>query len=109
MAALSTDNLSLAGTGEPEQLSGATVTANLLSVLSSRPALGREFAAGEDQASSPRVVLLSHGLWQRRFGADPPGTIGAGTLLLGVIALGAASIPAWRATRVDAATVLRQD
>jgi len=82
MAALATDSFNLTGSGEPEQLSGATVTANLLSVLGSRPELGRGFQPGEDEAGAERVVLLSHGLWQRRFGADP-GVVGRSVTLDG--------------------------
>ena len=33
--------------------------------------MGRPFAAGEDQAGHDHVVILSHGLWERRFGSDP--------------------------------------
>ena len=56
--------------GEPERLQGARVTPNLLQVIGVRPALGRSFLPGEEQFGQHRVVILSHGLWQRRYGGD---------------------------------------
>ena len=58
----------LAGGGEPERLIGAHGSANLFDVLGVRPALGRLFTAAENEAGNDLVVVLSHGLWQRRFG-----------------------------------------
>ena len=55
----------------PERLLGARVTASFFDVLGVRPVLGRVFTADEDRPGLPRVVVLSHGLWSRRFGADP--------------------------------------
>ena len=47
------------------------VTGNYFGVLGTRPALGRFFAADEDDAANPKpVVVISHGLWERRFGGD---------------------------------------
>src|SRR6266496_2474971 len=63
--------VNLTGSGEPERLQGALVTANYLDVFGVKPALGRTFLAGEDQEGRDRVVVLSHGLWVRRFGRDP--------------------------------------
>jgi putative ABC transport system permease protein len=60
----------LTGAGEPERLKGMTVTANFFSVLGVRPILGRVFAAGEEWQGSDGVVVISAGLWRRRFGAD---------------------------------------
>jgi putative ABC transport system permease protein len=57
------------GTDQPDRLPGAVVTANLFSVLGVSPALGHGFAA--DGPEAPAEVLLSDGLWRRRFGADP--------------------------------------
>lgn len=59
------------GEGEPEQLEGQLVTANVFSILGAAPALGRTFAADEDQAGRSNVAVLSHSLWQRRFNRDP--------------------------------------
>jgi putative ABC transport system permease protein len=57
--------------GEPEQLSGAPITTSVLSVLGLQPLAGRDFRAGDDVTGAPRVVLISEGLWHRRFGGDP--------------------------------------
>ncbi len=65
----------LTGTGEPERLRGARVTSGLFQMLGARPARGRDFLPEEDQPGRAGVVIISHGLWQRRFGADP-GIIG---------------------------------
>src|SRR3989442_6673202 len=58
---------SLTGDGQPEQLSGRKVTPNFFDVLGVQPAVGRPFTEQEDKAQSP-VVVLSHNLWQRRYG-----------------------------------------
>jgi putative ABC transport system permease protein len=63
---------SLTGTGEPERLRGELISAPYLSTLGVTPALGRDFTPEEDrQAGINGVVLLGHGLWQRRFGGSP--------------------------------------
>src|SRR5262245_52519580 len=62
-------NLSTTG-GEPVRVQGAYITSNLFNVLKVSPALGRLFTPEEDQFGRHRVVLLSHGLWQRSFGGD---------------------------------------
>ena len=59
------------GEGEPEQLEGQLVTANVFPILGVAPALGRTFAADEDQKGREFVAVLSHSLWQRRFNRDP--------------------------------------
>src|SRR5262249_16987158 len=56
--------------GEPERVSGAAVTADYLETIGIAPLLGRRFTQEEDRPGGPNVALLSHGLWQRRFGAD---------------------------------------
>jgi putative ABC transport system permease protein len=60
----------LLGGEQPATLNGGAVTANFFDVLGVRAAVGRTFAAGEDAVGAPRVVVLSHGLWQRQFAAD---------------------------------------
>jgi predicted permease len=62
---------SLTGAGAPEQLRGEAVTWNLLDTLGVQPALGRAFRPEEDQPGGARVVILTSGVWRRRFGADP--------------------------------------
>jgi putative ABC transport system permease protein len=57
--------------GEPEQVSGLRVTASFFRVLGVSPLLGRVFTDDEEQTGPARVVVLSYGLWSRRYGADP--------------------------------------
>ena len=61
------------GAGEdlPERVEGAGVTASFFDVLGVRPAVGRAFVAEDEAESAERAVMLGHGLWRRRFGADP--------------------------------------
>ena len=61
----------LTGVDAPEQLSGAFATGDLFAVLGARPALGRTFTPEDEQPTSARVAVISYGLWQRRFAADP--------------------------------------
>src|SRR5262245_44115952 len=63
--------MNLSGIGDPERLKGGYVTANYLDVFGVKPALGRTFVAEEGLEGGERVVVLSHSLWERRFGADP--------------------------------------
>jgi putative ABC transport system permease protein len=58
----------VAGEGEPEYVDALSTTASLFDVLGVRPALGRGFEASHDSDQGDRVVVLSHELWQRRFG-----------------------------------------
>jgi putative ABC transport system permease protein len=61
----------LSGGGEPEQVSGLRVTASFFAVLGAQPLLGRTFLPEEEEAGRDRIVVLSHGLWTRRYRADP--------------------------------------
>ena len=64
-------NFTLTGQGEPEPVQGMYVSANLFELLRVTPALGRGFTNDEDRVGGTPVVVLSHALWQRRFGGDP--------------------------------------
>ena len=57
--------------GEPETVQSALVSQGFFDILGMRPLLGRTFAPEDHEAGRSRVVILTHGLWQRRFGADP--------------------------------------
>jgi predicted permease len=61
----------LTGSGEPERLRGGRASADLFAALRVRAALGRLFTNEEDQPGAPAVTVLSHQLWQRRFGGNP--------------------------------------
>ncbi len=60
----------LTGEREPEQLAGELVSDGYFGVIGMTPAIGRGFVADEDRPGGPPVVILSHGLWRRRFGSD---------------------------------------
>jgi len=64
-------SLNLQGTDEPERLEGRGVSAEFFDVLGVRPEMGRSFAPEEDRAGAHPVCIMSHGLWERRFGSDP--------------------------------------
>ena len=68
MAALQQNRVTLTGSGEPMELSTLIVTANMFDVLGASPMIGRAFLSGEDQSTSERTMVLSHGLWVRHFG-----------------------------------------
>ena len=59
------------GDAEPEAISGAAVSADLFPLLKVAPILGRPFNRADDQPNAPPVIVLGHGLWQRRFNSDP--------------------------------------
>jgi len=59
------------GYGPPEHVMGMRVSANFFQLLGVAAAQGRTFLPGEDQPGREREVILSHGLWQRKFSADP--------------------------------------
>jgi putative ABC transport system permease protein len=64
-------SFNLTGTERPEEIVGQQVTSNLFSLLGVQPMRGRDFLPEEDKPHGPLVVILSHGLWRRRFGGDP--------------------------------------
>jgi predicted permease len=71
MAVYNRDSYNLTGSGDPERLLAAQASADLFAVLRVNAALGRTFTSEEDAPGANPVVVLSHGLWQRRFGGDP--------------------------------------
>src|SRR2546423_8022738 len=64
-------NANLSGIDPPERLQGYVVTTNLLDTMKVQPLLGRGFIPEEGQPGKDQVVILSYGLWQRRFAGDP--------------------------------------
>jgi putative ABC transport system permease protein len=71
IAAYATGYETLVGADAAERISRATVSWDFFDVLGVQPALGRTFRAEEDLPQRTDVVVLSHGMWQRRFGGDP--------------------------------------
>src|SRR5436190_661524 len=77
-----TGSATLAGSDGPERVTTATVSWDLFDLLRVSPALGRTFSEAEDAPGKNSVVVLSYGLWQRRFGGDP-GVFGRALTLSG--------------------------
>jgi predicted permease len=72
LAAVDPDHdFSLTGGAAPERVNGMRVTANYFGTLGISAFMGRTFVAGENQPGRDRVVLLTYGIWQAHFGADP--------------------------------------
>jgi predicted permease len=63
-------NVILTGNAEPERLGAVRASSAVFSLLGAQPMLGRVFLPEEDTPDKPLTVILSHGLWQRRFGGD---------------------------------------
>jgi len=82
LAAIDFRDANLTGGAEPESVPIARVSAEWFPMLGLRPALGRFFGPEEDRPEHNRVVVLSHSLWQRRFGGEP-GVVGTSILLDG--------------------------
>jgi putative ABC transport system permease protein len=71
MAAEAGWRATLTGGNEPVSIRGALVSAHYFDIFGVIPAMGRTFRPGEDKPGNDRVVLLSHVLWESRFGSDP--------------------------------------
>jgi putative ABC transport system permease protein len=71
LGAYSSDTAVLTESGEPERLAVGNVTADLFATLGVAPAIGRAFTPAEYTDAGEPVVILSDGLWRRRFGSDP--------------------------------------
>lgn len=67
---------------EPERLTGSQVSASLFPALGIRPQMGRLFTNADDTPGAEKVAIISHGLWQRRFGGDPQ-TLGSSLIMSG--------------------------
>ena len=65
------EDVALSGSGQPEVLKGARVSANFLDILGVKPLLGRGFLPPEDRPGAPNVAMISAELWQRRFDGRP--------------------------------------
>jgi len=91
LAAYREEDYNLTGMGEPERVSGEMVSATFFPVLGVNPVLGRTFLPEEDQVGARPVVLISGGLWKRKFGSAPDAVgktltlNGAGYAIVGVI------------------------
>ncbi|HKY45884.1 MAG TPA: ABC transporter permease, partial [Pyrinomonadaceae bacterium] len=70
MAVYRTVSYNLTGDSNPERLLAGRVSAGLFKTLGVNPLLGREFYPEEDQPGSDKVVIISEGLWHRRFGSE---------------------------------------
>ena len=95
-AALTNWSGNLAGEGATERIPGLRVSGNFFEMLGAVPALGRTLRPADDAPGNEKVVVLSHRLWQRRFGGDP-GVVGRPVTLNGepytVVGVLAASFP----------------
>jgi predicted permease len=63
--------VTLSGNGEPEVVTGQMVSAGFFEILGIRPVLGRTFRDDEDQLGANPTVMISEGLWKRKFASDP--------------------------------------
>src|SRR5579864_1231592 len=63
--------INMSGADRPEQLKGIHVSYEFFNLFGAKPILGRTFSAAEDRPHGGNLVVLSNGLWKRRFGADP--------------------------------------
>ncbi|HXQ74252.1 MAG TPA: ABC transporter permease, partial [Pyrinomonadaceae bacterium] len=70
IAASAESTFNLTGDGDPERVAAYSVTANFFPLLGVAPALGRVFAAEDDRPGAQKVAVLSHALWQTRYGGD---------------------------------------
>lgn len=71
MGAMEFWNATLMGVDQPERLQGFLVTADLFRTIGVAPIMGQTFQPGQDVAGNNNVVMLSYGVWQRRFAGDP--------------------------------------
>ena len=93
LAAVNTTGATLVGSNGAERIAGGLVSWDLFDLLQVTPALGRTFRADEDAPGKDAVIVLSHGMWQRRFGGDPT-ILGRSITLSGVPATVIGVMPA---------------
>src|SRR6185369_2556758 len=84
IAAFMGQSLALIGADEPSRVRGQSVSAAFFTMLGTEPLLGRTFLAEEEQPGRSKVLVLSQGFWQRRFGGDP-GIVGRNLTLDGSV------------------------
>jgi putative ABC transport system permease protein len=75
LAAVYPISINLTGLGEPQRIQASVVSDNYFRLLGVAPAMGRDFTPDDDRGQIGYVVIISHDLWQKRFGGDP-GVIG---------------------------------
>lgn len=75
-------NVNLSEGGHAERVRGAALTANVFPLIRTPPLAGRVFSSADDRPGGPRVVVMSEGLWRRRFGGDP-GVVGRAVRISG--------------------------
>ena len=71
LAMIRSDRINLTGQGEPEQLEAVRVSGDFFTILGTPPALGRTLQPADDRIGKATTAVLSHALWQRKFGGDP--------------------------------------
>jgi putative ABC transport system permease protein len=71
IAAYYPPGFTITGNSAAERVAGARATSGIFTVFGVRPILGRSFRPDEDKPGAARVVVMSHGLWTRRFNSDP--------------------------------------
>ncbi|HEV2617775.1 MAG TPA: ABC transporter permease [Candidatus Acidoferrales bacterium] len=71
LAGFNGDGFLYNGQGQPQLLDAAQASTNFFSTLGVKPFLGRDFVAGEDVPSGPKVALLTYGFWRTQFGGNP--------------------------------------
>ncbi len=83
VAAYAPTRRTITQSGDPAELNAALVSADFLQLLGTEPLIGRGFLPEENQPGQTNVVIISHALWQQRFGADP-GVVGRTMVLNGI-------------------------
>lgn len=71
MAAYRSSGFNLTGYGEPERLHGEMISAGFFEILGANPVLGRTFSTDEDRIGANPTVMITEGLWKRKYGSDP--------------------------------------